>query len=127
MSKHEERRRTPRRPIVSSFSLYAVVPQKGAHRLLVHDLSELGVLFDYDIEGESPSDEISDGEKLDFQLYINQSLYIPMVVTVVRTTTKGNVRSIGAEFDLEASTGKKALKQFVGMLDELIGMGLFES
>lgn len=121
-----ERRRTKRRPILSTFSLFIVVPQKGFHRLMVHDVSEMGIGFDADTEGEGTDDfPLKEGEKLDVRFYLNQSLYLPLAIRIVRLETKNNIRRIGAEFDSNDKS-YNAFKSFVEMLDAIEEVGLIE-
>src|ERR1700751_1407622 len=91
--KAEERRRSKRRPILDTFSLFAVVPKKGVHRLQVHDLSDLGMGFDLDIDGENFDEfPINPKEKLSVHLYLNQSLYLNLEVQVMRIEDARGVR-----------------------------------
>ncbi len=122
-----EKRQSARRPILDTFSVSVVVPKKGDFRLPLHDLSELGLGFDLDMGGESLADyPIREGENLDVQIYLNQSLAIPVVVTVVRLTTaksdEGEVRRIGAKFH-ERSKGLPAVQAFVNFLDRVVESG----
>lgn len=116
-----DRRRATRMAILDTFSLFAVVPSKGPHRLRLNDISDVGVGFDLDIEEESGMDifQVKPGDRLEIQLYVNQSLYLPLVVDVRRVTQKGGVRSLGAEFTTRGSQGYIALLAFLDMLDAL--------
>ncbi len=121
MSGKVERRKSQRRPILETFSLFVVVPKKGDHRLQVHDLSDQGVGFDIDTEGESISDfPLKAGETFELNFYLNQSLYIPLMVKVARIEETGVVRRIGAEFVKKDSKGFQALNAFVKLLDSLL-------
>jgi len=120
----QERRRSKRRPVLDTFSLFVVVPKKGVHRLQIHDISEAGLGFDLDIEGENFDEfPIRPKEKLDVQLYLNQSLYLDLPVTVARIEDGGGVRRIGAEFSDRGSPGYQGLAAFVKMLDALTETG----
>ena len=121
-----ERRRTKRLPILSTFSLFIVVPQKGFHRLMVHDVSELGLGFDADTEGEETDGfPLKEGENLEVRFYLNQSLYLPLAVRIARLETRNNIRRIGAELD-SSYKSYNAFKSFVEMLDAIEGVGLIE-
>ena len=124
----EERRRAKRRPILDSFSLFVSVPKKGPHRLKVHDVSDLGLGFDLDAEGESLTDFlIQNGEMLEVHFYLNQSLYLPLRAEVTRIVTKADVRQVGAEFvDKASSKAYKAYLAFLVMLDSLAEIGKVE-
>ena len=118
--KDHERRRSKRRPILDTFSLFCVVPKKGVHRLQVHDLSDLGMGFDLDIDGESLEEfKINPKEKLAVQLYLNQSLYLNLEVQVMRIEDSRGVRRVGAEFTDRSSPSYKAFAAFLQMLDLL--------
>lgn len=119
-SNPQEKRRSKRRPILQTFSLFAVVPRKGDHRLHVHDLSDQGIGFDLDIDGESPADfPVQSQEKLELQLYLNQSLSLSLEVEVKRIEDAGGVRRVGAEFIRINSPSYKAYASFLQMLDLL--------
>ncbi len=120
-----ERRQARRRPIVDSFGMFVVVPSKGVHRLPVHDVSEIGIGFDLDIDGEQASDfPAQRGQKIDIQLYLNQSLYLPLKVSVARVESQeAGCRRIGAQFEKASEANGKgypAYRAFVDMIDALL-------
>ncbi len=118
MKSGTERRRFKRRPVLDSFSLFAVIPKKGGHRLTVYDLSDEGLLFDLDTEGEAASDyPLQSGEELELHLYLNQSLYLPLKLKVVRISEENSIRRIGAEIKDKGSKAYKAFQAFLQMLD----------
>jgi hypothetical protein len=122
--KASERRRSNRRPILDTFSLFAVVPKKGVHRLPVHDLSEQGIAFDLDIEGEAHEQfPIAIGEKIELLLYLNQSLYLPLSGKVMRVDDKSEVRKIGAELSDTGSASFKGYAAFLQLLEVLAESG----
>jgi len=124
MKQGAERRRFKRRPILETFSLFCVVPKKGSHRLPVHDVSDKGIGFDLDIDGESFAEfPLKSGEKLEVHLYLNQTLYLPLVVQVARIEDKASVRRIGAELINPDSPSSKAFAAFLDMLDQLSEAG----
>lgn len=117
-----ERRRSKRTEVLDTFSLFASVPKKGPHRLRVHDLSEIGIGFDLDIEEEDEGSgfPVENGTPLEIHLYLNQSLYIPMKVVVRRVEKKGNVRRIGAETAGDKSDpATSAILSFIKMLESI--------
>jgi len=115
-----ERRRTHRRTLLKTFAFFVVVPQKGAHRLPVHDLSEEGIGFDLDIEGEMIGDSpIQLGDIVDLRFYLNHSLYIPLKIQIVRVEESNQIRRIGASFSELGSPGHQACIKMLQMLDEL--------
>ena len=114
-----ERRRAPRRPILDSFSLFVVIAKKGGHRLPVHDVSELVLGCNADIEGEGFCVPLSVGDTLEIHLYLNQTLHIPLVVRLARVEEILGVRRLGAEFTQPASPANEALNSFLRMLDSI--------
>ncbi len=115
-----ERRRAPRISIQEIFSLFAVVPEKGFHRLVIHDINKLGIGFDLDAEGE-PFEifQIKENQILDIRFYLNQSLYIPLKTRIVRIQVKGAVRKVGAEFTQTNNKCLRALGSFLDALDQI--------
>jgi hypothetical protein len=122
-----ERRRSKRMDILSTFSLYVVVPRKGPHRLPVHDLSDRGIGFDFDIEEEDGANffPVELGRELELHLYLNQSLYIPLkIVTRRLQETKRGVRLVGAEFPERHLPSHMALLAFLDMLEAVSEAGV---
>jgi len=124
MKQGAERRKTKRRPILDTFSLFVVVPKKGMHRLQVHDVSEGGLGFDLDIDGEN-FDEFPAkvGEKLVVHLYLNQSLYLPLQVQIARLEDTKTIRRLGTELVDPNSPESKAFGSFLQMLDVVSDVG----
>jgi hypothetical protein len=118
-----ERRKAPRRPILDTFSLFVAIPKKGPHRLPVHDVSELGLGFDFDVEGESATSfPTAIGEKLEVHLYLNQSLYLPLEVEIMRIESrKGGARRVGTEIASRKTPAYKGFEAFLKMLDAVAG------
>ena len=116
----KERRRFERRMILETFALSAVVDGKGGQRLPIHDLSEMGIGFDYDTEGELISDfPLKEGDKLSIHVFLNRALSIHLDVKVMRIRDRAGVRQVGAELSNKRSTGVKAIIAFLKMLDEI--------
>jgi hypothetical protein len=124
MKQGAERRKSKRRPILETFSLFAVVPKKGMHRLLVHDVSEGGLGFDLDIDGENFDEfPVKAGEKLEVHLYLNQSLYLPLSVQIARLEDTKSIRRLGTELVDPSSPQSKAFASFLQMLDVIADVG----
>ena len=110
--------------------MFCVVPKKGIHRLQVHDVSDHGIGFGLDLEGEETIGfSLQSGELLDVHFYLNQSLYLPLSVKVARIEDRNvgdehgsqppaRVRRIGAEFD-NKDKGHNAFLAFLQMLDAI--------
>lgn len=116
-----ERRRARRRSVMGTFSLFAVIPKKGVHRLDIQDISDLGMSFDLDVEGESSKDfPVAPGEIVGLRFYLNQSLYLPLDVRIVRLEQTPQGRRAGGEFSDHASKGYKAFLSFLKLMDEVL-------
>lgn len=112
-----ERRKATRRPVVETFSVFLTVPAKGGNRLRVHDMSELGLGFDLDVEGE-PAELFPTkvGQKLSIQFYFNPLLSVPMDVKIVRIIETALVRRVGVEIE-KKSKGYEAFESFLAFVD----------
>jgi len=118
-----ERRHSKRRPILETFSIFIVIPQKGLYRLAVHDMSEDGMNFNVDIEGEPIfSFQPKVGESIDIRIYLNKSLYIPLSIQVVRITQHPSGRRVGAEFHHKKSESYKAFHTLLHLLDSIVNV-----
>lgn len=118
--KGPERRRSPRHRVLESFSMFVSLPKKGDHRLPLHDVSQHGVGFDLDLEGEIlPPFQVTIGEELDIQLYLNQSLFVPIKVKVARIESEKSARRIGAELLERGSKPSAAFQAIVKLIDHL--------
>lgn len=124
----DDRRRARRRPLVESFSCFVSIPKRGSHRLHVYDLSELGVGFDFDIEGEDlGAHPLALDDLLELHFYINQSLFLPLKIRVARIEDKKTKRKVGAEFTEPKSDSCRALQAFLKMIDEIFEAAHFQS
>lgn len=124
----KERRTSDRRPLVEKFAFFVVVPQKGVHRLPIHNLSEGGLAFDLDLEGEALSDFVlQKGEALDVHFYLNPSLFIPLGVRVAWIQEEETKRTIGVQISKTQTKGYRAFIAFIQVLDEISGGVKFSS
>jgi hypothetical protein len=123
-----DRRGSRRRPILESFSFFVVVPKKGFHRLRVVDVSESGVGFDYDIVGEmKEAFPVKHGETFELQFYLNQTLFLPMHVKVMRIDDSKVIRRVGAEFTTTGTPEYQGLCAVLDMIDRLSETVQFDS
>lgn len=123
-----DRRGSRRRPILESFSFFVVVPKKGFHRLRVVDLSDTGVGFDYDIIGEmKEAFPVTPGETFELQFYLNQTLFIPLHVKVMRIDDSKVIRRVGAEFTSTGTPEHKGLASVLDMIDKVSEIVQFDS
>ena len=125
---NDNRRKAKRRPILDTFSVFVVVPKKNVCQLKLHDLSELGIGFDFDVEGETSADfPVANGEVLDLQLYLNRSLHFPLQIKVMRVEESGTSRKVGGEYTDKKSAGYKVLVSFLEMLDRVTDIAEIDS
>ena len=125
-----ERRKSTRRPIVDTFSLFVVVPRKGDFRLKLHDASDHGIGFDVDMEGETVGEEIfplETGDLLNVHFYLNPSLFLPLQIRIMRIEKREGIRRIGGELQERKSKEYAAFKAFIQMLDSLLETAHFAS
>jgi hypothetical protein len=116
-----ERRRFQRRPVLETFSVFVVIPKKGIHRLELHDISEIGMGFDLDIEGEEPAAfPVREGEAIDLRFYLNQSLYIPLSIQITRIEDHHQKRRVGGEFQDKSTQGYQAFLSFLHLIDKIV-------
>lgn len=120
MSDVSERRRSKRRPILDTFSLSVVLKNKSDIRLKIHDMSDQGLGFEIDIEGESIDGYTpKTGETLSIELYLNQSLSIPLKIKVVRIEKKNHNRTVGVEIQDQNGKAHQAFLGFLQTIDRL--------
>jgi hypothetical protein len=74
--------------------------------------------FEIDMADEALTEaSASKGERLEVHLYLNQSLFLPLQVSVVRIEEEGSAHRVGAEFFDKNAKGYKAFISFLQMLD----------
>ncbi len=117
----KERREFPRKPILDSFSLFVVIPARGSHRLRVHDVSEQGLRFDFDLEGEDVKNSpLAEGDAIEARFFLNSSLSIPLQLEVVRVEKKSGLRRVGTKIKSPKASESKAFATFVDLIDVLV-------
>lgn len=113
-----ERRKTPRKDVLETFSVFLVLPRKGLRKLYLKDVSEGGMAF-----YAEPGDEFVDGETIPGFFYINPSLKLPISLRIVHTVKidgeDGARLKVGCEFSETNSKGFRAFLAFVNLLDQL--------
>ncbi len=114
----QERRRTKRLPVLDSFGMFVTVAKKELLRLKLYDVSEGGLLFDVEIEGEPEGlFEWKLGEVFKVSFFLNPSLSIPLDVRIQRLDTTNGVRRVGTEIVDRKSKNYQAFSAVVNMLD----------
>ena len=117
----DNRRKARRRPILESFSVFVVAGKKDVCKLKIHDLSELGIGFYFDVGGESATEiPVKAGDAMNLELYLNQTLHIPLQIKVMRVEEVEGSRKLGAEYADKSSKGYLALIAFLEMLDRVM-------
>lgn len=121
----EERRRDRRRPIIESFSFFITFPGKGHTKLPIQDISEVGVAYSAEVILGFKA-----GEIVECDLFLNQSLSIPLsgkVVRVIGSKQDLEIQEIALEFHDHKHKGVIALTKFLVLLDSLSEIAHVES
>ena len=74
-----------------------------------------------DMEGEDAPFEVGEGEKISINFYLNQSLFIPVDLSVARIIMKNDLRMVGGEFldkDTNSYRGVFALLQMIDQIGD---------
>ena len=120
MSNITDRRKSKRREILEHFSFYIQIPKLGPARHRVHDVSELGIGFIIESLGVF---KLAMDEKCELHLYLNQSLYLPLKIQVMRQEEHGETQHIGAVFLDTQSNQYQTFLSLVKFLDQLSEFG----
>jgi len=115
-----ERRKAKRREILEKFSFYICIPKLGFTRHAVNDVSELGIGFTINSLGEF---KLKKDEQCQLHLYMNQSLYLPLDIQVVRQQDQEQTQEIGAIFLDTTSDQYETFLTLVKFLDQLSESG----
>ena len=121
MSNSPERRKSKRREILENFSFYIQVPKLGPARHRVNNLSEFGVGFIVESLGGLFTLKID--EIVDLNLYLNQSLYLPLKIQVTRQIDQVETQQVGAVFLDTKSNEYQTYLSLVKFLDQLSEFG----
>jgi hypothetical protein len=121
MSNSPERRKSKRREILENFSFYIQVPKLGPARHRVNNLSEFGVGFIVESLGGIFTLKID--EIVDLNLYLNQSLYLPLKIQVTRQIDQVETQQVGAVFLDTKSNEYQTYLSLVKFLDQLSEFG----
>jgi hypothetical protein len=111
-----EKRQSTRRQILEHFSFFVCVPKLGATKLKVSDISEKGIGFQIDTLGEFKLDEQSQN---DLRFYVNQTLYLPLKVNIVRQYEENGIQYLGGTFVDTETTAHQAFVALVQMIDKI--------
>ena len=112
-----ERRRVKRREILENFSFYICIPKLGYTRHKVNDVSELGIGFMVETLGEF---RLVNQETCELQFYLNQSLYLPMQIQVVRAMDRPElVQEVGAIFTEMNDSAHDTFVTLVKLVDQM--------
>lgn len=112
----KEKRKSKRLDILEHFSFFVSIPKFGTTKLHVNDISELGVGFVIDTLGEF---KMKKDEKVDLNFYLNQTLFIPLKIQVMRVIDADSTQDIGAVFLETGSNEHKTFLTLVKFVDEL--------
>jgi hypothetical protein len=112
-----ERRRVKRREILENFSFYICIPKLGYTRHKVNDISELGIGFMVETLGEF---RLANQETCELQFYLNQSLYLPMQIQVVRAMDRPElIQEVGAIFTEMNDSAHDTFVTLVKLVDQM--------
>ncbi len=115
-----ERRQAKRRDVLEKFSFYICIPKLGYMRHNVQDISELGIGFLIDTLGEF---KLASGETSELHFYLNQSLYLPLKIQVVRLQEKDAIQEIGAVFLDRHTSQYQTFLTLVKFVDQVTEFG----
>ena len=121
MNNTSERRKSKRREILENFSFYIQIPKLGTARHRIHDISEFGIGFN--VESLGGVFTLSNDEKLELHLYLNQSLFLPLKIQVARQEQKKETQHVGAVFLDTQSNQYQTFLSLVKFLDQLSEFG----
>jgi hypothetical protein len=114
----KEKRKASRIQVIDSFSVFLVIPELGPYKNKISDLSEIGIGF----ESENIHTDLEPEKELSVQLYLNQTLYLPLKLKIARTIKKEDLIIYGAEFMGGEKKSLEALKHFTNVLNCLEGI-----
>jgi hypothetical protein len=120
-----DRRKHRRRPILDSFSVFAVAPSLGPMRLKLIDVSEMGVGLEFGEESVGLSIP-QVGTKIGILLYLNPSLFLPLDLEVVRLDS-GKTTRLGAVILNPTTPGVLAVHAFLQMIDRISEVAQFDA
>jgi hypothetical protein len=120
MNTGKERRKAKRRDILEKFSFYVCIPKLGFARHMVNDVSELGIGFTLDTLGEFT---LKKDESCSLHFYMNQSLYLPLEIQVMREQVTDQSQLVGAIFSDVTTAQYKTFLTLVNFLDQLSESG----
>jgi hypothetical protein len=112
-----ERRRSKRREILENFSFYICVPKLGFTRHKVNNVSETGIGFSIETLGEF---RLGKDEQCNLQFYLNQSLYLPLNIQVIRDEETDGIQNVGAILLETQSNEYQTFLSLVRLLDQLV-------
>ena len=115
-----ERRKSKRREILEHFSFYLCIPKLGFARHKVNNVSETGIGFTIETLGEF---KLAKDEQCNLQFYLNQSLYLPLKIQVVRQEESGGTQNIGSLLLETQSSEYQTFLSLVRLLDQLVDFG----
>jgi hypothetical protein len=111
-----EKRKAKRREILDRFSFSVCIPKLGYSRHKVKDISELGIGFELETLGEF---KLSKGETCELHFYLNQSLFLPLQIEVVRQIDHDATQEVGAVFTVQTSNAQTIFNTLVKLVDQL--------
>ena len=117
-----ERRKVKRREILEKFSFYICIPKMGFARHKVNDISELGIGFT--IETLGGEFKLNSQEQVELHFYLNQSLYLPLKIQVMRQIDASSTQEVGAVFLDTKTPVHQTFLTLVKFLDQISETGV---
>ena len=113
----KEKRKAERRQILENFSFFVVVPKLGGIKKKLQDLSEAGIGFQFDTLGTF---SLHQGEEVEIQFYLNQTLFLPLQVRIARIGTQiPDVQEVGCVITSLKTPSYATFLTLVKLIDQL--------
>lgn len=110
-----ERRRSRRRTVEKPFTFLWELPRGELVPLAIVDLSVDGIGLRLERSPQMP--DIQEDEAIDVRFIMNEHIFIPLRIRVVRIRTQGTTEDWGAMFENRGSSAYRAFVAFIRFLD----------
>lgn len=109
-----EERVSVRRDILETFRIFLTMPHRGARKITICDLSRNGISFE-----SEPGMELTAGSTLKCYLHLNESIRIPLMITIKHLADDCGSTRAGCEISDRKSSAYRAYNNFVELLMSL--------
>ncbi|PKL17229.1 MAG: hypothetical protein CVV49_12065 [Spirochaetae bacterium HGW-Spirochaetae-5] len=114
MKDKTEERISVRRDILDTFRIFLTMPHLGSRKITIIDLSRNGISFE-----SEPGMQLIESSSLECYLHLNESIRIPLNITVVHLAEDCGYIRAGCEITDQKSSAFKAYRNFVELLMSL--------